>query len=77
MQELIVNHFGELVVGIVLMVFGVAFRSWSNAVSHSTGKIINELKSLSREFQQHRIEVERRVTRIETKVNEMDRNHDR
>jgi UDP-glucose 6-dehydrogenase len=74
--DLFINHLGELMVGMVLAVFGFAFKSWSRAISESTTKIINELKNLSAEFHKHRIEVERRVTRIETKVDEIEKRVD-
>lgn len=64
MQDLIFNHLGELLVGIVLSVFGFAFKSWSRAITESTGKIITELKNLSKEFHEHRVQVERRGARI-------------
>ena len=75
MPDLIANHLGELLVSCVLAVFGFAFRSWSTAITTSTAKISADLKNLLSEFHKHRIEVERRVTRIETKVDEMERNH--
>lgn len=68
MQDLILNHLGELVVGIVLTVFGFGFRSWSNTISESTRTIIAELKTVSRDLHNLRIETERRVTRVETKL---------
>lgn len=76
MPDLLVNHIGELMVGMVLAVFGYAFKSWSRAITDSTAKIIAELKGLSTEFHKHRIDVERRVTRIETKVDEIEKRVD-
>lgn len=68
MEDFIAQHLGELLMSMVLGAFAWAFRSWSQGISGATEKIINELKGLTREFHEHRVDVERRVTRVETIV---------
>ncbi len=66
---------GEVVVGIVLAIFGLAFRSWSARLSEGIKKLdqietalLKKLEALSVEFHEHTIRTEARVTRVETKV---------
>jgi hypothetical protein len=73
MADVLINHFGELMIGMVLAVFGAGFRNWSSAIKESTRQIIGELKLLAKEFQSHRIEIEKRVTRVETRIENMER----
>lgn len=68
MESWVASHFGELMIGAVLTIFGWAFRAWAGAIQKSTDAILTGLKSLQADFHQHRVEVERRVTRVETKV---------
>lgn len=75
MESFFADHLGELLMSMVLGAFAWAFRSWSFGISRATDKIITELKGLTREFHQHRIDVERRVTRVETKVDLLHRDH--
>jgi hypothetical protein len=60
--DLLVEHFGELVVGFVLSVFAWAFSSWSGTV-----------KRIATEFSRYRLEMERRVTMLEAHVAELER----
>lgn len=66
---------GEIVVGIVLAIFGLAFRSWSMRLSEGIKKLdqiervlLQKLELLSKEFHEHTLRTEARVTRVETKV---------
>lgn len=68
MESLFSSYFGEILVAGVLALFGWAFKSWSTSIKQATADILNLQKELQREFHQHRVDVERRVTRVETKV---------
>lgn len=68
MEQFIVSYFGELLVGGVLMMLAWAFKSWSTSIKEATNSILSKLDYLTKEFHQHRIDIERRVTRVETKV---------
>lgn len=68
MENFISNHLGEFLLSGVLGAFAWAFRAWSKGLSTATEKIINEMKTLSSEFHQFVVDVERRVTRVETRV---------
>lgn len=61
-MELLVEHFGELVVGFVLSIFAWAFSSWSGTV-----------KRVASEFSQHRLDMERRLVKLETQIHEIER----
>lgn len=58
----------QIFVGVVLIVFGAAFRSWSATLKGVSDKILSKLEYLSHEFHEHRVDVEKRVTRVETQV---------
>lgn len=73
MESLISDYLGEILTGIVLGLFALAFRSWSSALSNSTERILGKLESLVKEFHHHRVETERRVTRMETKVDDIEK----
>lgn len=69
MSELFIgDHIGELIVGLVLVVFAFAFRNWASTINHTSDKILQKLESLALEFHRHRLETENRVTKCETKV---------
>jgi hypothetical protein len=68
MESFLTSYFGEILVAGVLAVFGWAFKSWSGSIKQATDSILLGLNSLQKEFHQHRVDVERRVTRVETKV---------
>lgn len=67
-ENFVASHFGEIIVGSVLSLLAWSFRSWSAALKETTTKILNKLEYLTQEFHQHKVDVERRVTRVETKV---------
>jgi hypothetical protein len=62
------EHLGEIIVGIVMSLVAWGFRSWSQALKETTTKILTKLEYLTQEFHAHKVDVERRVTRVETKV---------
>lgn len=79
LMESIAAHFGEFIVGIVLLVFGWAFQSWAKNLKASSeqwgqqlqrnsDRILSKLEGLAVEFHNHRVDIENRVTRVETKV---------
>lgn len=68
MESFLSSYFGEMLVAGVLAMFGWGFKSWSSSIKQATDTILAQLESLQKEFHQHRIDVERRVTRVETKV---------
>ena len=69
--EGIPGYIPEIVVGLVLAVFGWAFKSWSATIKDTSNRILERLEKLASEFHHHRIETERRVTRVETKVDSL------
>ena len=69
MEQLLIEHLGELLVGVVLMLLAWGFKAWSVSIKEATITILDKLDYLTKEFHQHRIDIERRVTRVETKVN--------
>lgn len=75
MENLISNYIGELVVGIALALLAWGFKAWATRLDMLAKKfegmydgIIHKLNELTQEFHTHRVEVEHRVTRVETKV---------
>lgn len=68
MESFLSSYFGEMLVAGVLAMFGWGFKSWSSSIKQATDSILTGLKHLQNEFHQHRVDVERRVTRVETKV---------
>lgn len=63
----------NLIVGLVLAGFAWAFRSWSESIKGSTQVILNELKGLSLEFHKHRIDYEKRATKVEVELAALER----
>ena len=68
MENMLVEYIGEIIVGVVLGLLTLSFRNWSQTLERTTNSILQKLADLQRDFNQHRVEVERRVTRVETKV---------
>lgn len=68
MDNFVVEHLGEIIMGTVMSLVAWGFRSWSQALRETTNKILNKLEYLTQEFHAHKVDVERRVTRVETKV---------
>ena len=68
-MDLVYEHFGELIVGLVLFVFGWGFNSWSKALQ----KTSREFATMVVEFQRFRLESEKRLTRIETQLDTITR----
>lgn len=68
MENLLTEHLGEIIVGVVLGLLTLSFRNWSQTLERTTNSILNKLADLQRDFNQHRVDVERRVTRVETKL---------
>ena len=62
------NYIGEIVGGVVLALLAWGFKSWSQSIRSATTEILARLDYLTKEFHQHRIDVERRVTRVEVLV---------
>ena len=66
----------ELVVGVVLGGFAWAFKGWSAAIERASEKILERLDRLTLTFQEHRLLVEKRVTKVETEVESLKRRFD-
>lgn len=73
MEQLLVDHIGELIVGSVLMLLAWGFKAWSVSIKDATISILDKLDYLTKEFHQHRVDIERRITRVETKATITDR----
>jgi len=71
--ELLNEHFGEIIAGLVLVVFGWGFTSWSTTLSNSTTDIISKFTGFINDYHKHKLESERRLTRMETQVQDLAR----
>ncbi len=83
------NYIGEIIVGGFLLVLGLAFRNWANRLDSFKdlgkdimvrlevigNKLSNRMDSLQQEVHAHRLEMENRVTKVETQVKEARRIH--
>ena len=67
------NLLPELIIGIVLGGFAWAFKGWSAAIERASEKILERLDRLTSTFQEHRLLVEKRVTKVETEVETLKR----
>lgn len=67
-----IEYLPDMIAGAILLVIGIAFRNWATTIRHSTDTILSKLELLSREFHQHNITTESRVTRVEEKVNQLE-----
>ena len=63
----------EILMGIILGGFAWAFKGWSAAVERASEKILERLDRLTATFQEHRLLVEKRVTKVETEVDSLKR----
>ena len=63
----------EIIVGIVLGGFAWAFKGWSATIERASEKILERLDRLTSTFQEHRLLVEKRVTKVETEVDSLKR----
>lgn len=70
------DYIGEIVVGLILIIFGFAFRGWATAIKDSTSTILQSLEKLAKEFHEHVIKTENRVTKVETKMDRLERDCD-
>ena len=66
----------ELIVGIVLGGFAWAFKGWSATIERASEKILERLDRLTSTFQEHRLLVEKRVTKVETEIESLKRRFD-
>lgn len=65
------DYVGEIVVGLVLLAFAAGFSRWSVTLRDAMHKVMDKLDAISKEFHQHAITTERRVTRVETKIDSL------
>jgi hypothetical protein len=63
----------EILVGLVLGGFAWAFKSWAHIVKESSNIILEKLETLYIEFHAHRLDTEKRITRNETLLDNMER----
>lgn len=70
------NLLPEIIVGIILGGFAWAFKGWSAAIERASEKILERLDKLSSTFQEHRLLVEKRVTKVETELEALRRRHE-
>lgn len=59
---------GEAILGLVLLVFGWAFRNWAEAIKHSSRNILDRIERLGKDFADHRLKNEARMTKVETEM---------
>jgi hypothetical protein len=67
------NLLPELIIGLVLGGFAWAFKGWSTAIERASEKILERLDRLTSTFQEHRLLVEKRVTKVETEIESLKR----
>ena len=67
------NMLPEIIVGITLGGFAWAFKGWSAAIERASEKILERLDKLTATFQEHRLLVEKRVTKVETEIESLKR----
>lgn len=70
------NLLPEIIIGIVLGGFAWAFKGWSTAIERASEKILERLDRLTSTFQEHRLLVEKRVTKVETELGDLKRRMD-
>ena len=66
----------EIIVGITLGGFAWAFKGWSTAIERASEKILERLDRLTATFQEHRLLVEKRVTKVEVEIHDLKRRMD-
>ena len=66
--QAILDHAFEIGISIFLAVLGWSFGNWSTAIKDSSEKIMRRLDDLYKEFHEHKLHVEHRVTKVEAKV---------
>lgn len=66
-----VNVVPEIIVGLILVGFSWAFKNWATTIRSSTQRILEKLEKLALELHEHRIDQEKRVTKLETEVHEV------
>jgi len=64
---------GEIVIGLFILMFGWSFSNWAKTVKESTANILDKLTDLAREFHEHAIQTENRVTRVEEHLRLLDK----
>jgi hypothetical protein len=60
------NYLGQMFVGFVLTIFGIMVRN--------TGRnVVDQVEKLAKELHQHTLLVENRITRVETKLEDLEK----
>jgi len=68
LMDVFAQYLGEMFVGAILLIFSFMFQSWAKGLRSNTDRILQKLEGLVVEFHNHRVDIENRVTRVETKV---------
>ena len=71
------QYIPEIMIGIVLIFFAWAFKSLSKSLEDAPNKILEKLDGLTNEFHETRLQVEKRVTKVETEVQGIHKRLDR
>lgn len=71
------NYIPEIITGTILLGFAWAFRGWSTTLDKTSTKIIEKLEALSKEFHEHRVLTENRVTKSEVELANLNKLLDR
>ena len=66
--QFVADHFAEAMISTVLGLLIWAFKSWSGSVNLATDAILAKLDRLTSEVYKSRVEIEGRVTKVETEV---------
>lgn len=64
----VITFLPEILVSVFLGGLAWAFRSWSRTIERTSDKILNKLESLTTAFNEHRLRIENRVTKVEAQV---------
>ena len=70
---MIEEHISDIVIGLVLFGLTWSFRNWASTLKETTKDILDMLKGLSREFHDHTIKTEKRVSTMEEKVRNLEK----
>jgi hypothetical protein len=78
MEDFLQSYFREIVLGTFFTVLAWAFKSWADSLKEAisaartmSSTILHKLDILVSDFHNHRVVTERRITRVETKLEQV------
>ena len=73
MEIMIVKYVVEILMGLFIIIFSLALRSWFNSSKETDEQILKKLTTLTSEFHDYRVNTEHRVTEVEEKVHNLEK----